>query len=97
MTLIFSKARYLEVMEAYLQGLEDADAAGLDLSKIHSVASFFISRVDSELDKRLTGIGTDEALALRSKGAIANAQVALAAFDEVFGSDRFAALAAKEE
>ena len=48
-TLIFSKARYLEVMEAYLQGLEDADAAGLDLSKIHSVASFFISRVDSEL------------------------------------------------
>ena len=94
-TLIFSKARYLEVMEAYLQGLEDADAAGLDLSKIHSVASFFISRVDSELDKRLTGIGTDEALALRSKGAIANAQVALAAFDEVFGSDRFAALAAK--
>ncbi len=94
-TLIFSEERYLEVMDAYLSGLEDADAAGLDLSKIHSVASFFISRVDTELDKRLTAIGTDEALALRSKGAIANAQVALAAFDVVFGGDRFAALAAK--
>lgn len=94
-TLIFSEDRYLEVMDAYLSGLEDADAAGLDLSTIHSVASFFISRVDSELDKRLTAIGTDEALALKSKGAIANAQVALAAFDTVFGGDRFAALAAK--
>lgn len=94
-TLIFSEERYREVMDAYLTGLEQADAAGRDLSKIHSVASFFISRVDTEVDKRLTDIGTDEALALKSKAAIANAQVALAAFDEVFGSERFAALAAK--
>ncbi len=94
-TLIFSEARYLEVMDAYLSGLEEADAKGLDLSKIHSVASFFISRVDTELDKRLNAIGTDEAAALKSKGAIANAQVALAAFDQVFGGERFAALAAK--
>ncbi len=94
-TLIFSEERYLEVMDAYLSGLEDADAAGRDLSKIHSVASFFISRVDTELDKRLNAIGTDEALALKSKGAIANAQVALAAFDVVFRGDRFLALAAK--
>ncbi len=94
-TLIFSEARYLDVMDAYLSGLEDADAGGLDLSTIHSVASFFISRVDTELDKRLSAVGTDEALALKSKGAIANAQVALAAYDVVFGGDRFAALAAK--
>lgn len=94
-TLIFSETRYREVMDAYLTGLEQADAAGRDLSTIHSVASFFISRVDSEIDKRLDAIGTDEAMALKGKAAIANAQVALAAFDEVFSGERFAALAAK--
>lgn len=94
-TLIFSEDRYRAVMDAYLAGLEAADAAGHDLSKIHSVASFFISRVDSEIDKRLDALGTDAAKALKGKAAIANAQVALAAFDEVFGGERFAALAAK--
>ncbi len=94
-TLIFSEDRYRAVMDAYLAGLEQADAAGKDLSKIHSVASFFISRVDTEIDKRLTEIGTDEALALKGKAAIANGQVALAAFEEVFSSDRFKALEAK--
>jgi len=82
-------------MDAYLAGLEQADAAGHDLSKIHSVASFFISRVDTELDKRLENLGTPEAKALLGQGAIANAQVALAVFEEVFGGERFAALAAK--
>jgi len=91
-TLIFSEDRYREVMDAYLTGLETADAAGLDLGKIHSVASFFISRVDTEIDKRLVALDAAE---LKGKAAIANAQVALAAFDEVFSSERFAALAAK--
>ncbi len=91
-TLIFSEDRYREVMDAYLAGLEKADAAGLDLTKIHSVASFFISRVDTEIDKRLKALGRED---LKGKAAIANAQVALSAFDEVFGSERFAALAAK--
>lgn len=91
-TLIFSEARYREVMDAYLTGLEQADAAGLDLSKIHSVASFFISRVDTEIDKRLLKLGKEE---LKGKAAIANAQVALGAFNEVFSSDRFTALEAK--
>ena len=94
-TLIFSEDRYRAVMDAYLTGLETADAAGIDLSTIHSVASFFISRVDSEIDKRLSNIGTDAALALKGKAAVANAQIALAAFDEVFGGERFAKLAAK--
>lgn len=91
-TLIFSEERYREVMDAYLSGLEKADEAGLDLSKIHSVASFFISRVDAEIDKRLTNLGKDE---LKDKAAIANALVALAAFDEVFSGERFQTLAAK--
>ncbi len=91
-TLIFSEARYREVMDAYLSGLEEAAEAGKDLSTIHSVASFFVSRVDAEVDKRLaTGGRTD----LQSKTAIANALVAYGAFEEVFGSDRFKALQAK--
>ena len=94
-TLIFSVDRYRAVMDAYLAGLEQADAAGKDLSRIHSVASFFISRVDTEIDKRLDEIGTDEAKALKGKGAVANGQVAFAAFEEVFASDRFKALQAK--
>lgn len=91
-TLIFSLERYRAVMDAYLAGLEKAKAAGLDLSKIHSVASFFVSRVDSEIDKRLDGIGTDEAKALKGKAALANARLAYEAYEEVFGSERWAAL-----
>ncbi|MCX5344302.1 transaldolase [Streptomyces atratus] len=91
-TLIFSLERYREVMDAYLAGLEKAKAAGLDLSKIHSVASFFVSRVDSEIDKRLDAVGTPEAKALKGKAALANARLAYQAFEEVFSSDRWAAL-----
>ncbi|MFF1395466.1 transaldolase [Streptomyces sp. NPDC058287] len=91
-TLIFSLERYREVMDAYLAGLEKAKAAGLDLSKIYSVASFFVSRVDSEIDKRLDALGTDEAKALKGKAALANARLAYEAFEEVFSSDRWAAL-----
>jgi transaldolase len=88
-TLIFGEQRYREVMDAYLTGLEQARDAGLDLSRIHSVASFFVSRVDTEVDKRLEAIGSDVALALRGKAAVANALVAYGAFEEVFGSDRW--------
>ncbi|MEV7415081.1 transaldolase [Streptomyces sp. NPDC089919] len=91
-TLIFSLERYREVMDAYLAGLEKAKERGLDLSKIHSVASFFVSRVDSEIDKRLDKIGTDEAKALKGKAALANARLAYEAYEEVFSSDRWAAL-----
>ena len=88
-TLIFSLERYRAVMDAYLTGLEQARDAGLDLSQITSVASFFVSRVDSEVDKRLDAIGTDEAAALKGKAAIANARLAYAAYQEVFSSDRW--------
>jgi transaldolase len=91
-TLIFSLDRYREVMDAYLTGLEKAKASGLDLSKIHSVASFFVSRVDTEVDKRLDALGTDEAKALRGKAAVANARLAYQAYEEVFASDRWTAL-----
>ncbi|WP_345013123.1 transaldolase [Streptomyces shaanxiensis] len=91
-TLIFSLERYREVMDAYLAGLEKAAAKGLDLSGIHSVASFFVSRVDSEIDKRLTAIGTDPALALKGRAALANARLAYEAYEEVFAGDRWTAL-----
>ncbi|MFF1375247.1 transaldolase [Streptomyces sp. NPDC058308] len=91
-TLIFSLERYRMVMDAYLAGLEKAKERGLDLSKIHSVASFFVSRVDTEIDKRLDGIGTDEAKSLKGKAALANARLAYEAYEEVFSSDRWAAL-----
>ena len=86
-TLIFSLERYRGVMDAYLYGLEQAVAEGRDLSQIHSVASFFVSRVDSEVDKRL---GDDSPL--RGKAALANARLAYEAYEQVFGSERFAAL-----
>ncbi|MEO9323761.1 transaldolase [Nocardioides sp. C4-1] len=92
-TLIFGTARYREVMDAYLTGLEQARDAGLDLSRIRSVASFFVSRVDSEVDARLEKIGTDEALALRGEAAVANARLAYSAFEEVVASDRWKNLA----
>ncbi len=93
-TLIFSLDRYEEVMEAYLTGLEKARGAGHDLSRIASVASFFISRVDSEIDARLDKIGTDEARALRGKAAIANARLAYQRHEQVFASDRWSELEA---
>ena len=92
-TLIFSVERYRAVMDAYLTGLEQAREAGLDLSTIRSVASFFVSRVDGEVDKRLEALGTDEALALRGKAAVANARVAYAAYAEVEASQRWQQLA----
>jgi transaldolase len=92
-TLIFGIGRYREVMDAYLTGLERARDAGLDISTIHSVASFFVSRVDTEVDPRLDAIGTDEALALRGKAAVANARLAYAACEEVVASDRWLTIA----
>jgi transaldolase len=92
-TLIFGIERYREVMDAYLTGLEQAREAGLDLASIQSVASFFVSRVDTEVDKRLDALGTDEAKALKGKAAVANARLAYAAFEEVVGSDRWQQLA----
>ena len=91
-TLIFGLERYRAVMEAYLSGLEQARDNGIDLATIHSVGSFFVSRVDSEVDRRLEEIGTDEATALRGKAGIANARRAYVAYQEAFGSARFAAL-----
>jgi transaldolase len=94
-TLIFSVERHRLVMDAYLAGLEAAKEAGHDVSKIHSVASFFVSRVDTEIDKRLEKIGSDEALALRGQAGVANARLAYAAYEEVFvGGDRFEPLKA---
>jgi transaldolase len=93
-TLIFSLDRYRAVMDAYLTGLEQARAAGLDLANIASVASFFVSRVDTEIDKRLNAIGTDEARALRGKAGVANARLAYRAFEEVTSGHRWHELAA---
>ncbi len=93
-TLIFGLDRYDGVMEAYLNGLEKAKEAGIDLSTIQSVASFFVSRVDTEIDKRLDKIGTDEAKALRGKAGIANARLAYERYEKAFSSDRWKALEA---
>ncbi len=84
-TLIFSVDRYEAVIGAFLAGLEKARHIGRDISHVHSVASFFVSRVDSEIDKRLEQIGTEEALALRGKAGLANARLAYALFERVFG------------
>ncbi|MET8412848.1 transaldolase [Streptomyces sp. NPDC005195] len=92
-TLIFSLERYRAVMDAYLAGLEKARASGVDLATVHSVASFFVSRVDSEIDKRLAKVGTDEALALKGRAALANARLAYEAYEDVFGASRWTALA----
>jgi len=91
-TLLFSIERYEEVMEAYLAGLEAFDG---DLAPVRSVASFFVSRVDTEVDRRLEAIGTPEALELRGRTAVAQAQVAYARFREVFSGPRWEALAAR--
>ncbi|ALG84782.1 transaldolase [Gordonia phthalatica] len=86
-TLIFSVERYREVMDAYLDGLDTALRNGHDAGKIESVASFFVSRVDSEIDDRLNAIGTPEALELRGKAGLANARLAYAAYREVFETE----------
>ncbi len=91
-TLIFSLERYAEVMEAYISGLEAATGS---LGHIASVASFFISRVDSEVDHRLTTIGTPEALALRGKAAVAQGKLAYRLFRQIFGTPRWHALVAR--
>jgi len=87
-TLIFSLQRYLEVIDAYLAGLTIAGAAGIDLSTIRSVASFFVSRVDTEIDKRLVKIGGSVSVQLKSRAGVANAQLAYQAFQKAFRSDR---------
>jgi transaldolase len=92
-TLIFSLVRYQQVMEAFLAGLEQAKANGHDLSTIGSVASFFVSRVDTEVDKRLDKIGSEEAKKLKGKAAIANARLAYQRYEQVFSSPRWQALA----
>jgi transaldolase len=94
-TLIFSLERYSEVIDAYMAGLEQAAANGHDISTIASVASFFVSRVDTEVDKRLNAIGTPEAHALKSKAAIANARLAYELYEQKLDTDRWRALAAK--
>jgi transaldolase len=94
-TLIFALERYSGVIDAFMTGLEQADANGHDISKIASVASFFVSRVDTEVDKRLTAIGTPEALALKGKAAIANARLAYELYEQKLATDRWKALAAK--
>jgi len=92
-TLIFSLPRYRAVMNAYLEGLEAARTNGHDLSRISSVASFFVSRVDTEIDKRLDALGTDEAKALKGKAAVANARLAYQAYEEMLATARWELLA----
>jgi transaldolase len=91
-TLVFSVARHREVMAAFFAGLEQAQASGHALAPIASVASFFVSRVDTELDKRLEAIGTEAALALRGQAAVANARLAYAAYQQEFATPRWARL-----
>ena len=94
-TLLFSLEMHSASMEAYLRGLERFAESGGDLTKVRSVASFFVSRVDTETDKRLEAIGSDEALALRGKLAIANARIAYENYEKVFSGSRWEALEAK--
>ena len=91
-TLIFSLQRYDQVTGAFLDGMERARRAGRDLPSIGSVASFFVSRVDTEIDSRLDKIGTGEAAALRGRAAIANARLAYQHYERMLASPRWAAL-----
>ncbi|MBD8043734.1 transaldolase [Arthrobacter sp. Sa2BUA2] len=93
-TLIFSLERYREVINAFMVGIEQARENGHDLSTIHSVASFFVSRVDAEIDKRLDAAGSDEAKALKGKAGLANARLAYQVFEESFATERWQVLAA---
>ena len=88
-TLIFSLERYRAVINAFMVGLEEALENGKDLSTIHSVASFFVSRVDTEIDKRLDAVGTDEATALKGKAGLANARLAYQIYEEQFSTERW--------
>jgi len=94
-TLIFSLARYAEVVDAYLAGLETLAEEGGDLASVHSVASFFVSRVDTEVDRRLDTIGTSDALALRGQAAVAQAKLAYRLFRDRFADQRWERLAAR--
>jgi transaldolase len=94
-TLIFSLARYAEVIDAYLAGLETLAEGGGDLASVHSVASFFVSRVDTEVDRRLDAIGTGDARALRGQAAIAQARLAYRLFRDRFAGERWERLAAR--
>jgi transaldolase len=94
-TLIFSLERYAEVAEAYIRGLERLVESGGDPSPVASVASFFVSRVDTEADKRLEATGSDEALALRGRLAIANAKLAYQRYKQIFSGERWERLAAR--
>jgi transaldolase len=94
-TLIFSLARYAEVIDAYLAGLETLARRGGDLTSVHSVASFFVSRVDTEVDRRLDAIGTSDALALKGRAAVAQAKLAYRLFGDRFAGDRWERLAAQ--
>ena len=87
-TLIFSLERYRAVVDAYLAGIEKALGSGIDVSTIHSVASFFVSRVDTAIDSQLEAVGSPEAAALRSRAGVANARLAYRDFEELFASDR---------
>jgi transaldolase len=91
-TLIFSLERYGAVIDAFHAGVEQAKANGKDVSDLQSVASFFVSRVDSEIDKRLDKIGSSEAKALQGKAAVANARLAYKLYEEKFSGDRWKAL-----
>jgi transaldolase len=93
-TLIFSLTRYEQIIEAYLSGLEALVERGGDPSRVHSVASFFVSRVDTEVDRRLETAGTPEALELRGRAAIAQAKLAYRLFRERFAGERWQRLAA---
>lgn len=93
-TLIFSLERYAAVVDAYLSGIELAQSRGHDISAIHSVASFFVSRVDTEVDKRLTALGSETATSLKSRAGIANARLAYELFEKEFASERATGLLA---
>jgi transaldolase len=94
-TLIFSLSRYAEVIDAYLAGLEALVEGGGDLASVHSVASFFVSRVDTEVDRRLDAIGTGDALALKGQAAVAQAKLAYRLFGDRFAGQRWERLAAR--
>ena len=93
-TLVFSLTRYAEVLEAYLSGLETLAGKGGDLSSVHSVASFFVSRVDTEVDRRLEKRGIDRAVALRGRAAVAQAKLAYRLFGQAHSGERWERLAA---
>ena len=93
-TLIFALERYGQVIDAFMAGLEGAAAAGHDLSSLRSVASFFVSRVDTEVDARLDKLGTPQAHELRGKAALANARLAYELFEQRFATERWEALRA---